>query len=462
MYLTRMASLHRLAPDTSLLVNALSGAVDLVNDELRAKLLELGLGGRPAFDSGHLASLIERGYVHASEGEERAALIKVYGAYQRLLASRPLQFVVCPTYGCNLACAYCFEGTELPTRHEVMTGEQVSHLFSALGQLSAAVPGRQRQLVLFGGEPLLPSTEAVIGEILRRAGDAGLIVQIVTNGTHVVLFAPTLSRHRENIQGLQITLDGPRDIHDARRNRRGGQGSFDAVVQGVEQALEIGLEVNVRVNLDAHNLPSLPALVEFMEMRGWVGRAGFQCQLAPVTDHLGTSPYPHRLREDQLVEPVLALWRQRPELRKTLDFHLFRVLNHLITVTSPDGRSRSLPRFHYCEADRGEVMTFGPDGLIYPCPETIGNAAHAVGVYSPRYRLWQRRLKSWQGRSVMALPECQGCNIATFCGGGCAYAATRKFGSPGHGFCADAPAVVSAYIRFLRKQFANGGPLVVA
>ena len=50
MHLTRLATLHRVDPEGSLLVNALSGAVDLVDNETRTKLLQLGLGRDPHFD----------------------------------------------------------------------------------------------------------------------------------------------------------------------------------------------------------------------------------------------------------------------------------------------------------------------------------------------------------------------------------------------------------------------------
>jgi uncharacterized protein len=133
-----------------------------------------------------------------------------------------------------------------------------------------------------------------------------------------------------------------------------------------------------------------------------------------------------------------------------------------VSVLEPGAESRSLPRFHYCEVDRGEVLAFGPDGLIYVCPESAGVTRYAVGVYSPRYRLWPRRLERWQRRNVLTLPECQQCNIATFCGGGCAYAALRQSGSSAHGACGDAPRVVAAYAEFLRRRFRQGESFLAA
>ncbi len=456
MFLTGLASLHRLDADTSLLVNALSGAVDLVDNELRAQLLDIALGGRPNLRERYRRLLKQRGYLFAGEGGERAALQSMYEAYERITASRPIEFVVCPTYTCNLACTYCYQSDEVHAMPEVMTDSQVTDFYAALEAISSEHPDKSRQIILFGGEPLLPATETVVVGILDRAERAQLGVSIVTNGTHMERFASLLTSHRSILKSIQITLDGPEPIHDARRKGPDGRGSFAEVVRAIELCLDAGIPVNVRVNLDAHNLGSLEDLVGLLQQRGWTGRDGFRCLLAPVTDHVGTSTYAPMLREDQLVEPVLGLLRRRPELQDVLELHLFRVLHHLISVLQPHGQARSLPRFHYCEADRGDVYTFGPDGLIYICTESAGISEYAVGTYSPRYRLWPRRLRRWQNRSILTLPECQECNIATFCGGGCAYAALRQSGGLMHGACGDAPEVLRAYVAMLRRRFQQG------
>ncbi len=460
MRLTRLASLHRLGPEKSLLINALSGAVDLVDQDLRIKLLEMSVGGRPALGEEQRRALTERGYLFGDEGEERAALLGLHQAYRQVAADRPLQLIFCPTYACNLACAYCFESAETRSRSQLMTLEQVRDAFAAATALvSSRHQGKACQIALFGGEPLLPTTLPVVTEILGRAGEAGFAVQVVTNGTFVEHFASLFAQHQGVVRGAQITLDGTEPVHDARRLSADGGGSFAQVVRGVECCLELGIQVNLRVNIDAQNLPHLEALADFLEARGWTQQQGLRCQLAPVTDHTGCGTWPHLLREDQLVSPVLALWRDRPELRKRLDFQLFRVLHHLIAAVEEGGESVTLPRFHYCEADQGELYVFCPDGLIYICPESIGDRRNAVGRYSPRYQVWPRRLERWQNRSVLTLPECQRCNIATFCGGGCAYAALRRHGSPAHGVCGDAPEIVKAYVQVLQRRLPDNAPV---
>jgi uncharacterized protein len=462
MHLTRLASLHRLTPEQSLLINALSGAIDLVDNETRGQILGLGLRDGPAPTGECEPALIERGYLFADEGAERAALSEVHQACAAFGASRPMQFVLCPTYQCNLVCSYCFEPVQLRRRPEIMTDRQADDAFSAIQALSSETPGRSCQVVLFGGEPLLPETQRVVEAILTRAESESFPVHAVTNGTHLCGFVSVFERHPGVVRGAQVTLDGPESIHDARRGYASGRGSFAEVVEGVEACLSSGIEVNLRVNLDAHNAEHLEELADFLAARGWIGRPGFRCQLAPVTDHQGSSSYPHMMREDELVAPVLNLWARRPDLKEVLDFRLFRVLQHLISVIEPGNGQRDMPRFHYCEADRGDIFTFGPDGRVYICPETVGASEYAIGTYSPRYRIRRERRQRWTDRNVLALPECRECNIATFCGGGCGYAALRQFGNPMHGLCAGAPEIVKAYIDSLRERWSGDQPAASA
>jgi uncharacterized protein len=260
-----------------------------------------------------------------------------------------------------------------------------------------------------------------------------------------------MRQYRGVWRGVQITLDGPQAVHDARRCALDGRGSYEEVIRAVELCFELGVEVNLRVNLDAHNLAALTDLAGLLSERGWTDRPGFRCQLAPVTDHLGTSRYPHTMREDELVAPVMEFRRNHPDLADVFEFQLFRVLHHLMCVIEGKGSEKTPPRFHYCEADRGDLFCFGPDGLIYLCPESAGNPKNSIGRYDPQYQLWPTALSEWRERNVLSLPECRECSIATFCGGGCGYAALHRYGSPLHGVCAGAPEIFGSYVAMLRK-----------
>jgi uncharacterized protein len=446
MYLTRLASLHRVGAEASVLVNALSGAVDVVDNELRGKLLGLAVGMEPALSEEVRRTLTERRYLLDDEREERAALAQLYQAYRLLVEDRPWQFVLALTRAPNFICAYGCGGAVAPASSGVMTPPQVRDAFAVIAGLAPARPHRVCYAASCGDAALLPAVTPALSEVLACAQGAGLAVETVGDCDLLSHFLPLFARYPEVMRVAHLTVDAHADDDP----------SWEHIASPVERCLEAGLQVKLCVTVGAEDLPRLPALRDLAAARGWLTQPGFQGQVAPAPEWRRAEDASSR-REDQFVAPVLALWRADPELRQQFDFQLFRTLHHLLAAVEGGEADASLPRFQHCDVDRGEVWTFAPDGLLYVCPESAGDRRGAVGCYSPRYRLWPRRLSRWRDRSVLSLPECRGCNIATFCGGGCAYAAVRRFGTPARGLCADTPEIFKAYFRHLPERLPPGG-----
>lgn len=445
MYLTRLASLHRVGAEASVLVNALSGAVDVVDNELRGKLLGLAMGVEPALSEEVRRALTERRYLLDNEREERAALAQLYQSYRLLAEARPRQLVLALTRAPNLICAYGCGDPKVSGRGGMMTPPQVRDAFAAIAALAPTRPRQVCYAAACGDASLLPALTPALSEVFACAQGAGLTVETVGTCDLLSHFLPLFARYPEVVRVAHLTVDARAD-HGA---------TWDHVVPPVERCLDAGLEVALCVTVGAEDLPSIPALRDLAAARGWLTRPGFQGQVAPAPEWSRAEEARSR-REDQFVAPVLALWRADPELRRQFDFQLFRTLHHLLAAVEGGEQAASLPRFQHCDVDRGEVWTFASDGLLYLCPESAGDRRGAVGCYSPRYRLWRRRLSRWQNRSVLSLPECRECNIATFCGGGCAYAAARRFGTPAHGLCGDTPEIFKAYFRRLPERLSAG------
>ena len=72
------------------------------------------------------------------------------------------------------------------------------------------------------------------------------------------------------VKEVQVTIDGPRAIHDARRPHGSGRATFERIVRGVEALVAAGVPVNLRVVADRENLPALPALARLAEEKGWL------------------------------------------------------------------------------------------------------------------------------------------------------------------------------------------------
>jgi uncharacterized protein len=210
----------------------------------------------------------------------------------------------------------------------------------------------------------------------------------------------------------------------------------------------------VRINVDAENLPYLAEMAQLYADHGWTRDERFRFVAAPVDDRSCT------LDADQ----VLVGWRDLFDQVMPLstdtgggpfDLAVFKPVGwlrrYLAGVRQGEDLSGSFrPRANYCEATGLKLFVFHPDDQIYPCPETVGNPALAIGRYHPELELDPARTAPWLASSVLARTACTECPIATLCGGGCTLAAIRRHGGTAEPVCEEAPALVAGYLGRLR------------
>jgi uncharacterized protein len=170
------------------------------------------------------------------------------------VTNRNLKLIVNSSEQCNLRCVYCYESFTL------------GHMKSDVAKSIVRFISRRAEdgldwleLEFFGGEPLgawntVKHLTGEVHEICRRHG-VRLIGGMTTNAT---LLNPErldwLAQH--GITGFQITLDGPREVHDARRVSPQKTGSFDAIWQRLEMMRasdHADLDVTIRVHFDARS-----------------------------------------------------------------------------------------------------------------------------------------------------------------------------------------------------------------
>lgn len=495
-HLTSRLLVETVAPDIHLIFNPLSGAVDRVGDEELARLRCLQDGETLPLTEAEWCELSERAYLFKTPAAEEDFLDQcVADAWARMQAGQPDIYTVCPTLACNLACAYCFEGDSLLDKAQgVMSETQVDALFEAIADLRRGHPAGQAAvpwLSLFGGEPLLPSTQRCVARLLAGAADGGFLVGATTNGVNVVRFEGLLREYADILAVFQITLDGPQAVHDSRRHRLGGQGTFAEIVRGIDLLLDIGVDVDLRVNVDAANLSSLPELVDFIFEKGWNSRPELQLALALVTDHGGggcSGSATRALGELEMVQALLEQIEQHPRMAEVCHLGFLRHLDYLVSILEPEHYrtrrgTRPSPRYWYCEASTDRQYVFTPEGLIYSCTEAVGKPSHAIGRFDPALDLWREPVRQWQGRTILSHPKCRSCAISTLCGGGCNFAAREQKSAKndllqisikGQGgpsqvtngvpepFCNAAEETVRTYLRYAGGRLSSTSPTCVS
>lgn len=395
--------------DAWYVVNPLSGAADVLTADEAARLRD-GV----ADEAGAFAT---RGYLVDPADEAR----RFRQAYLDFLDDRErdeVQLFFVPWYACNFGCGYCYQAA-YPAAHAVPGPDVLDAFFAYVDREFA---GRRKYLTLFGGEPLLAGAgaHAVVEGFVDRAAARGLEVAIVTNGYLLREYLPVLQRAR--IREVQVTLDGPAAVHDARRPLRGGAGTFDEVVAGIDATLAAGLPVNLRVVVDRDNLPDLPALARFAIERGWTRDPNFKTQLGRNYElhscHAGPGVLYTRI---ELYEALFDLVRQHPEVAQ------FHAPAYSIAKFIFENGELPPPLFDACTGCKTE-WAFDATGRIYSCTATVGKEGEALGTFWPAVARDDAAIEAWQDRDVLAIEACRACPVRLACGGGCASVAKNREG----------------------------------
>ena len=163
---------------------------------------------------------------------------------------------------CNLACPYCIKDRLMALRPERRQSRMSArHATAAIDAFLALAERHGRTevgLQFRGGESLL-NADVVFGatRYIRSRWTRGPVkVAMVSNATLVTrAIAEILA---ELAIAVEVSIDGPRVIHDAVRFTKGGKPTYDRVVRGLALLLEAGVDVpNINTTVTAETVAAI-------------------------------------------------------------------------------------------------------------------------------------------------------------------------------------------------------------
>lgn len=402
-----------------LLVHGYTGAIDFANK----KVIEaLQTNNFQDISTDILKLLSSRGYITSLPFDDEK--IRMASAVDRLLlASRNIakNFVFLITYDCNLHCAYCYEqkikqkGDNYLKKR--LSAGQINNIFRCIDQI---ISGKERviNITLFGGEPFLMENKGIVELIVNKAIENGYTVDAISNGLNLLEFSNLLKP--DKIGFVQITIDGPEEVHNKRRNIAGG--SFKGIIRGIENSLANGVQISVRMNIDNSNVNYVKELVSFFSAQGWLENDNFSFSPEPLTFEDMTKT----LNSIEIFDRIKTDKRLKSQYFKQ--------------YFSPYGNKKSngleFPNFkcYHCSA-MNSMYIFDPFENIYPCLEVVGDEGFAIGSYKNGLKWNDTILNKWKNRTVKEIDRCLECPYALFCAGGCPIGALRVNGEMFSSFC---------------------------
>ncbi len=344
---------------------------------------------------------------------------------------RPFEFFIQwhLTERCNLSCSHCYQGPHdsdemsLPEIRKTAAeaADMIRHWSSAYGISFSP------SMNITGGEPFLRSD---LFEILETARDQGFETHVLTNGT-LVDGSRARALAELGVSGVQVSVEGPEEVHDSIR----GRGSFAAAAAGVEQLVAAGLPVTLNVTLSALNARHVRRILAFGSREN-AARIGFS-RLVPSGK--GRSILPQMLSEAELMPLYSSLL--------SLEFSRLSIVTGdpiAAQMTKPEGADTGSVAMSGCAA-AVSGLTIMAEGTVVPCrrlPLPLGNvrsdSLRELWVLSPVLGALRDRTR-YRGRcgTCKRWAVCRGCRAI-------AYAWSRSRGEDD--FLADDPQC------FLRKE----------
>lgn len=305
--------------------------------------------------------------------------------------------IVCPTLECNLRCSYCYERH---SRVRMTRATETSLVSFAASRMERA---KTASILWYGGEPLLElgAIARLQRSLMEVASQRGIEVtsSIVTNGT--LLTAQVAEQLRAwKVTMAQVTLDGPRSVHDARRPLVNGKGTYDSIVRNLAAAAK-HLQIAIRVNVDRRNLDSLVGWLP--EIAPLSRSLGFGVHFAPIeaAGAACASVAPHCFAEPEFggVEIDLETEAVRLGIRSV----------RYPTFSTP-----------FCSALADNSFLVEPDGSLQKCLMLAGDSASSVGrLTDSGGAIFNPSLYPWLALDPVPQGACEECAYLPTCMGGC-------------------------------------------
>ena len=257
------------------LMNTFTDAQLIVSSDVAALLdrVEQESTGWTGDEQEALATLAEHGFLVESRETDRDNLRQYFHEVRE--SREQLRTTVLTTLQCNFACDYCIQGDHGDyNKHAAkMSIETAARVADWTEQRLDALRPESYVLTFFGGEPLLNlPVMYYLAERMWKACDARgvrMLINVITNG---LLLTPEIVDRLNGygLNGIKITLDGDRDAHNRSRPLRGGQGTFDKIVNNVRQVAH-KTRIAIGGNFEMETAESYPALLDFLKEQDFAG-----------------------------------------------------------------------------------------------------------------------------------------------------------------------------------------------
>jgi uncharacterized protein len=204
---------------------------------------------------------------------------------------------------------------------------------------------------------------------------------------------------------IQITLDGPRDIHDAKRKDKTGISTYDRII---EKLFLLRGEMNVDIRINVDNTMSCDQVLELTadlyskDLVGFFNEKRMSYYLAPVS------------ASTEKCQQQSHVCLTRPEFSK--------FAREVYEKASPGPRLVAFPETKplFCGLLSRSSYAIDSKGRLAKCWEAMGNPERSIGHVAKPLSLRNTVLREWLLHDPLTDGnDCSKCKYLPICMGGC-------------------------------------------
>lgn len=379
-------------------------------------------------------ALVEKKWFNALEEKDREKILeknnfrltseqecdnweKIVKSLNRYRKNRGLNFYISPHFDCPMGCGYCFQ-QEAKERNERLKPHHIEKVLDFVAGEQKRQKIKKVVIVMFGGEPLLPSAYKLNEQIMHSAKERGYKVRIVTSGSTLdSKYLALFEQYREVISDIDITLDGPEEIHNRLRPLKSGANSYQIIKKNMDTLIKNKFPVSAKVNVGKDNIEHLGEFFEFFAEYGWTKFPKFKILINFVKNFGGLEDQDQTLSESSAIIKLSSqIAKTSNEVKNKIQVDGVKLLNYLAHCFLSRKLFSGEPRAAYCNPDSRTTYSIGPDCNIYSCNWMVGKKDFV-----------ETNILQEKAIEVKKNPDqCIKCVISTLCGGGCMIERSQK------------------------------------
>lgn len=282
---------------------------------------------------------------------------------------------------------------------------------------NALVNSHTKAIVLefIGGEPFMNidtisyGCEYFINQCLEREHPWLYFFRFSISSNGVLYFEPNVQAYLKKFSqflSLGITLDGPKELHDACRKDFNGNGSYEKSLAAFKDWRKIEPDPYTKVTIAPENLSQISSIIDFFIDLGCT-----KIMANPIHEHNWT------------IEEAKIYYTQLKEIANKLLIHRNVESSLFSDVFGKPIRSTEVS--NWC-GGTGEMLAFDPDGVAYPCirymESSLGDDRPPliIGDVNGLYQTEEQKtvIKNLKAvtRRTQSNTECFYCQVASGCG----------------------------------------------